>query len=143
MLGFCPGACFYIRKRIKQDLCLRINYGDAIVVGEHSRSSTATTGFSRRCKLVGANSLELFCWFPRGEMVPDGAVKDVIAIRRGRWVMALREEEERRSLFLHADAEMTFYRVASMQIRRREFLCCRCYSCAGCLISASTAGMMK
>lgn len=31
-------------KGIYQDLCLRINYGDAIIVGEHSRSSAAMTG---------------------------------------------------------------------------------------------------
>lgn len=27
------------------------------------------------------------------------------------------------------------YKVVYMQVRRRKILCCRCYSCAGCLIS--------
>jgi hypothetical protein len=47
-----------------------------------------------------------------------------------------------RSLFTHADAEMTFYKVVSMQVRLRRFLCYRCYSCAGCLISGKTAGIV-
>jgi hypothetical protein len=61
-----------------------------------------------------------------------------ITAMRGRWVI----RRGGRSLVAHADAKKTFYKVASMQVRRRKFLCCRCYSCAGCLISGKTAGIV-